>query len=55
MRLLRFARALKDGVVILSKCPWGAMTINCSYAHRKYNLKYHVSLANISARTYYAL
>ena len=24
--LLRFARALKDNVVILRKCPWGAMT-----------------------------
>jgi hypothetical protein len=26
MRLLRFARALKDDVVILRKCPWSAMT-----------------------------
>jgi hypothetical protein len=25
-RLLRFARALKGDVVILRKCPWGAMT-----------------------------
>jgi len=24
--LPRFARALKDDVVILRKCPWGAMT-----------------------------
>jgi len=26
LRLLRFARAPKDEIVILRKCPWGAMT-----------------------------
>jgi len=25
-RLLRYARALKDGAAILRKCPWGAIT-----------------------------
>jgi hypothetical protein len=27
-RLLRLARALKDDVVILRQCPWGAMTLS---------------------------
>jgi hypothetical protein len=25
-RLQRYARALQDGIAILRKCPWGAMT-----------------------------
>jgi hypothetical protein len=33
MRLLHFVRALKNDVVILRKCPWGAMTVYPSTDH----------------------
>jgi hypothetical protein len=49
--LLRFARALKDDVVILRKCPWGAMT---TYKGTNYSMNFRdIILVIISAYSYY--